>query len=103
MARATAAGSHSRSSTRRAAQHGTKAAANGRGSTARALAVFGLVGALIVAGAVLLLRQGLGRPPQMAAPAPPVASLGAPGAEVNWKVKGSSTAPVLVEEWGDFQ
>ena len=102
MAKATTAGSRTRSAARRRAAHQPDAPPGP--SSLRVLVLFGLVATLVVAGAVLLLlRQGAGqpsRPAQLAAPAPP--SQGA-AAQVDWKVKGPPTAPVLVEEWGDFQ
>ena len=71
-----------------------------RGAQGRTLAFFALGGTIALVAAVLLLRQG---PAQT--PAPPAAP--APVEQttqlIDWKVKGAPGAPVLVEEWGDFQ
>ena len=70
------------------------------------LAFFGAVGGAVLAGGVLLMQQLQPAPSPAAQPGVPAAPT-APAApatqEVDWKVKGAPTAPVLVEEWGDFQ
>jgi hypothetical protein len=70
----------------------------------RILALFAIVGTLVLAGAVLLMR--LASPPATTPTAPPSSAAPPavqPAQQIDWKVKGSPTAPVLVEEWGDFQ
>ncbi|HET7771172.1 MAG TPA: hypothetical protein VFN74_20550 [Chloroflexota bacterium] len=63
-----------------------------------------MIGAVALAGLVLLLRQD----PNAAVPPGSVPSVAAPQAaqpaqQIDWKLKGAPAAPVLVEEWGDFQ
>jgi hypothetical protein len=64
------------------------------------LALFALGGTIALTAVVLLLRQA---PVPASSTAPPSAPAAQTTQQIDWKVKGAPTAPVLVEEWGDFQ